>query len=861
MSRLAERTSSVARGLGGYGLRCGVVVVVVAVAGLVAVGEALGARTYEYDVTIAATSTGDHFVVEPGYPGVPTYSGSVSASFSFVFPVVFTVDAKAHTVDAESMASSSGSGTNSFTLTSMEGSQTNTCTIPAGSHFTAAGNLTDTWNIRSRHTGPMLFLLSAAFNSAIYPCSPSTIGTITIGTVTVPGLALNPAGYPGCSAGNSPYISIPISDLGKQHVTTKFDPGPLKCQATRLSANYTAHVRYTITLDLVDNTAKVHIGSARVSTSERLKRLARELRPQVEQLVKEKQQLDAELPGERTRFDQATAALAAVEKQIAPLPGEVDQTQTFVNAITAAEHGSPKEAEVQARDSLDRAMARLQIQIIEADLAGDAAGAKSLQSHFNIDLRQLNNLEKALAGKEQKADDLSNKWLARLRVLKDQLFGLRRQEAQAEHERWVSGDELQRSLARAATVDDQLVALGAKLSALDFDIESVSVTADGEKVYEAELNGPAARLLRLDSELAAMKSVLDELESQRLASKKQFLDAEKESIAALAKVADTIMSVAYKKAGVDFVYNGYDVIRAAGKGGLVGAAAETLKKVAEALVTEYSDRGPGKYGSPGATEFDHEYDLKLKDAFGADKLLKIGRTRIVKEAVTKPLKDKLNQAYLSKLFNKLYPDVHLPQGGAPVPAPPKNVADAFRSFIKSFSNKQAHLENLKKGITKPWSSLKNAKSVGGDVVGKLLIDVSKNLAKAYFDAQEQEAWVAYFEKEIVARSYYPFWQMASSEYWEAYDAYNGLLDEKAALLKGYDAETNARTTLDEKFSKNATLRFTITVVRAAGTTGTVDLGVLVAGKSATHAGGYKYTIGAKHLKEGHKGLGLEIQAR
>ena len=113
----------------------------------------------------------------------------------------------------------------------------------------------------------------------------------------------------------------------------------------------------------------------------------------------------------------------------------------------------------------------------------------------------------------------------------------------------------------------------------------------------------------------------------------------------------------------------------------------------------------------------------------------------------------------------------------------------------------------------------------------------------------------------MARSYFPFWQMAATKYWEAYDAYNGLLDEKAALLKGFDAETSARTTVDEKFSKNATLRVTVTVVRAAGTTGTVDLGVLVAGNSATHAGDYEYTIGATHLKEGNKGLGLDIQAR
>ena len=40
----------------------------------------------------------------------------------------------------------------------------------------------------------------------------------------------------------------------------------------------------------------------------------------------------------------------------------------------------------------------------------------------------------------------------------------------------------------------------------------------------------------------------------------------------LGNVTKTIMSVAYKKAGVDFVYNAYDVVRAASKGGLLGAA-------------------------------------------------------------------------------------------------------------------------------------------------------------------------------------------------------------------------------------------------------------------------------------------------
>jgi hypothetical protein len=216
--------------------------------------------TYRYNVMIEARGRGDSFVVGPGYPGPqPTYSGSMSASFSMVFPVVFTVDAKAHTVDAEPptivyagrMPSSSGSGTDSYTLTSMDGNQTNTCTIPAGTHFIVGGGLIDLWDTKSHLAGPMLFGLSGGFDpkQPRYPCSPSTVGAISIGPDTVPGLALNPGGS-GCSAGGSPNIEIPVSDLGQQHVTTSFDRGPLACQGTYLAAIYTAHIHYTVTLNL-----------------------------------------------------------------------------------------------------------------------------------------------------------------------------------------------------------------------------------------------------------------------------------------------------------------------------------------------------------------------------------------------------------------------------------------------------------------------------------------------------------------------------------------------------------------------------------------------------------------------------------
>ena len=353
-----------------------------------------------------------------------------------------------------------------------------------------------------------------------------------------------------------------------------------------------------------------------------------------------------------------------------------------------------------------------------------------------------------------------------------------------------------------------------------------------------------------------MKQVLAELGAQRKSATKLVLDARTEALAAGKTLADTIMSVAYKNAGVDFAFNAYDVVRAATKTGILGAASETLKKAGEKIVEYVADND-----KTGSKELNDRYNFHLKEAFDSGTVLKTAEQRLAKDTISKPLKDKLNQSLVSKLFMKLYPDVRLPAGGLPAPQAPTNVAERFRAFIKSFSDRRRHLENLQKGIAKPWSSLKNAKSFGRDLVSGFLKDASKNVAKAYFSAQEEEAWAVYFEKQIAAAMYYPLWQAASSEYWDALDSYNGLLDRKAELLEGYSEKMKTRTTLDEKFPKSARLRITLKVERPAGTAGLVDVAVLVGGKHAAHTGGYTYELAAAGLKEGPSGLGLAIEAR
>jgi hypothetical protein len=204
-------------------------------------------------VTIEVSATGEKFVDGGGVPDThPTYSGSMSALFSITFPVVFTVDSKAHTVAAGSVASTGGSGTDSFSLTATDqGQPSDTCTVPAHTAFKAVGGLAPVWgggpDAKSYAAGVMLFSLSAGPDrSKLYPCSassPTSIINVSVESgFTVPGSNLqyvdipsskNPAApNPGCMSGKPTdiYVPIPISDLGKEEVVTSFHPGPIACR-------------------------------------------------------------------------------------------------------------------------------------------------------------------------------------------------------------------------------------------------------------------------------------------------------------------------------------------------------------------------------------------------------------------------------------------------------------------------------------------------------------------------------------------------------------------------------------------------------------------------------------------------------
>ena len=152
-----------------------------------------------------------------------------------------------------------------------------------------------------------------------------------------------------------------------------------------------------------------------------------------------------------------------------------------------------------------------------------------------------------------------------------------------------------RALARRAALDTELFSVAEQLSRMDVVIDHVYVYADGEGdpssnggygplVFEAAIPTSVLALGRLDDNIARVSAALSDIGAKNNQALQQFLDAERLASDALANVYSVIWSSAYKKAAVDFVSNLVDVVMAGRKGGLIGASAETLKKVVETLI-------------------------------------------------------------------------------------------------------------------------------------------------------------------------------------------------------------------------------------------------------------------------------------
>ena len=170
-----------------------------------------------------------------------------------------------------------------------------------------------------------------------------------------------------------------------------------------------------------------HIGFVKIFASAALRSLTAQYRDQVAALAEQKQNLEDSLGAKAARVALAQTELGRSTQVVASLVSQVAGTEAFVKQINQQEQALPGSvrAELQARDSLDQSIASLQDQIVAAERAGNTALAKTLTARLDRELSELATISRELLGKDEIIDQTVERWLARLRLLKNQLFAAR----------------------------------------------------------------------------------------------------------------------------------------------------------------------------------------------------------------------------------------------------------------------------------------------------------------------------------------------------------------------------------------------------------------------------------------------------
>jgi hypothetical protein len=635
-----------------------------------------------------------------------------------------------------------------------------------------------------------------------------------------------------------------------------------------------------------------HIGYMKILATAELRRLAQQYGTQVASLARQKQALEDSLPAMQARVASTQEEVDRSANAVAALVSQVSQTQAFLKQIDQQEQALPPSvrAELQARDSLDQSIWSLQDQIVAAASAGNTAVVKTLTARLNRLQDQLATLNRELAGKDGLVDQLVERWLSKLRVLKDQLFAARTQQVTA-LSNWTAADNaLEAALGQRAILDQSLFSVAELIARLGVGITGVLILSSlephagmdpndevgeaGWRVFAAQVPQNPLSMDKLDSDIATVRGALAALDHQREAALSNFLQAEQRASAALDNVTQVIWSTAKYKAAVDFISNLIDVVKAAKNGGLIGASAETLKKVAETLIKEYTyDAGPGRYGSKGAEEFNADFDAKLTNAYVGKIAFKTGVERLAKETVSKTAKDALNKSLGTLVFEKVYGTV--PALYEQAAAQLSNLANPGVEEIKQIQEavdaKAAQFTSLGGSYAGQPVKTKGIGTTIGDLATSILKDVAKNTIKYHFDVLEQQAWLAYFEQEIIARTYFPFYQATAGAYWKAYDTYDSLMQQKAQLLQGYKPTGDARVTRDDYFPTDTYLTILISggfpypcALQASGQCVggpyvNTRLKILVGGGPSLRDTGATYSVGGPFAATTREGLGLEFR--
>lgn len=579
------------------------------------------------------------------------------------------------------------------------------------------------------------------------------------------------------------------------------------------------------------------------------------VRQRARQIGERKDELDRLIEKAQDRMYAAARRWRAHEAQLFELlryEGRVRQALRQLRAATGAPSERARGLQ-QGQAAVLANVAALERQIVDATRRGRDVGA--LPSRLRRERAALADLDADIVRASGGSPELK-RWFAELGRLRNQQHELRVGEAMAEHEREEAEAEAKQLLDERALLDREATAGAMRLAMHDFDISTIEVREGGNPVYRAEGSSELYdRLRELDENIALAEQALREIEPVRRQAKNLFYGAQGQAIAAEARLADRLMSLAYTRYFVDVGFAALDVGIGFVRGGPIGAISEGAKKAFEIKVLQEVLPDPsGIDPNSIEAEINAEYRAGLKQTLSAERIVKAGSDRLISDTALRAGRDGLNKVLAKLYFGAAGHSLkNLAEAADVRNLPTPSTLRGFLRAKRTFGHIDSQIKRLQQGGRYSFRSFGES----------FLKDIGKTGVKAALDAVEHEAWRKFFEADLIARARYPLFKKVSSLYWEAYDARQGYLAEQTRLLNaGIEPESGFKKLVQESASPDAQLEIALGVVSTSRDP--ISLTVLLGGARADFVGRsadgtLSYRLAASAITSQDGNLTLEVR--
>jgi hypothetical protein len=385
--------------------------------------------------------------------------------------------------------------------------------------------------------------------------------------------------------------------------------------------------------------------------------------------------------------------------------------------------------------------------------------------------------------------------------------------------------------------------------------------ANGKEIGRWEAWAPFEVIQCFNEKGERLRKDLNELEPLKKKSAEHFRQAALESSQALDQVARVIKNSGYIQLCIEFLDYGYEVGKGFSQGGPLGALGGAVFKFAAVNTTNFL-LGEGIIFESNPQEL----EAKVKEKYGfkpnlfneinMDLVQSSGDSVIVEEVGFKLVRIKFDQHITARVQEFL---IHRTADQLIRGLEAKNINMPLEVLEKQIVKLKMYDEYLK-GLK--GSGQFQLNNFAKDMTIAFVKEVVKRGAKEAARVWEDQAWVNYFQKDLLARMYFAKKQTASVAYWNAYDQYMYWRLARDKLVRGYDPKSGFKEIKSEILEEGKTYSIAVEFRDPKGIREKVWLGIREARLNGA-PDNHKFGIQAKNLKphnaKGDIVLKIEVQ--